>query len=529
MDHEFDLICFRVDGALRQLYSSEECREAVARGDVNVNTLIDVYWSDGRIERLAAGIIKPFAMAFEQNFLDSKLPEAEGTAQPIENAANVDSIIESASLPDSEFVPATGERLNAAEHEADSGTPDALIAVRKGKPSQPRTNIIIATETPSKSSSVPELVSDDVTAIPELTAQATPPVTDAANVEPLQRTAKNSATPWLLFVAFITFILILFGNAGDEVTDAPRTQIESNQPAVPAVDPLAALPEQSFYTARPVRLRVGPSSQSEARDNMYPRDTLVKGKIVPSTGDPTQRWLLLTQGIDSGLYIWATNLSKTKMPALDTSVSGEWYATDALQIRAGPTESSPVITIDETGTPLTLKLSQTYTVSGLVDENWAEIELANGGVGYVPITALNANSSEDSLADAGNAAADATAEAVDEAIQGRKMLIRRTCATDYLQVLVRYESASGIRFGQAKIRGRADRYIESDIAGTPARTISAVIWYVPIEANGIPSDMSGVKGITTNKFLFNGRLTLFVKANLSERGSEEYLIPFDCE
>jgi hypothetical protein len=526
---DFDLICFRIDGALRQLYSPEECSEAVKRGEVNAHTLIDIYWTDGRIERLAASEINAFAEAFAPPVVDFKAPESETAARHMESFTELDNVLAFPQLPEAKFLPLAEEKLVTVKYEVQPRVSVPLTAGQRGERAKLLTNITVVTGTSGKSPWLPKLIAEDIQANPELITSPAPPHPEVAPTEPSSPKTKTSLMLWLLLGALISLILVLFSNSGDEVTDATREHIETNQPAESAPDPLAALPEQSFYTARSVRLRVGPSSQSEARGRMYPRDTLVKGKIIPSKVNPTQRWLVLTQGIDSGLFIWAANLSKTKMPMLDTSASGEWYAKDTLQIRVGPSETAPIIPIDVTGAPLTLKLSQAYTVSGLVEDKWAEIALTGGGVGYVPITALTTFSSGVSLVDADNAAVEAAAGAMDETTQGRKMLISRACDIDDLHVLMRYESASGIRFAQVKIRGRGQRYIDSDIAGTPARTISASIWYAPIEANGDLSDMSGEKGVTTNKFLIKGRQTVFVKASLRERGIDEYLISFDCE
>lgn len=102
------------------------------------------------------------------------------------------------------------------------------------------------------------------------------------------------------------------------------------------------------------------------------RGTKVSGAMQLGE-DGTSRWFKLT----NGGFISAVNLSDVEPPMLARLLGdADWYSPGEIQIRALPDDNGAVIETVQPGTHL--------VVAGITQNNFAEMKLNKGGVGYIP-------------------------------------------------------------------------------------------------------------------------------------------------
>ena len=147
-----------------------------------------------------------------------------------------------------------------------------------------------------------------------------------------------------------------------------------NGKTIPTVGPVAVenAPTRQMFAMQEVNIRDRPTTFGSNIIGKLPRGSAVTG-ILKMGIDGTLGWLELAEGKG---YIADVNLSETALPVLLKSLNGKIWASDvAVEIWAQPGGSSSLIGRVVAGTKLKLL--------GLTENDYIEIELEQGGVGYI--------------------------------------------------------------------------------------------------------------------------------------------------
>lgn len=123
-------------------------------------------------------------------------------------------------------------------------------------------------------------------------------------------------------------------------------------------------------------------ADANIRDKATTVGTMIAGKLLRGTSasgtvitgeDGTTQWLELADGKG---FIAMSNLSETEPPQIAKALGDKiWMADKAMDISAQPDGSAPILDRVQAGTPLTLY--------GLTANDYIEIKLKKGGVGYI--------------------------------------------------------------------------------------------------------------------------------------------------
>jgi len=212
-------------------------------------------------------------------------------------------------------------------------------------------------------------------------------------------------------LAGVAAVTLLLGGAGSYYfLREPSTSVAAAQdPAIAnsASDESAtaiAGVETEKYIVADANVRNRPTASGTRVLTKLFRGTKVSG-IMQVGEDGTSRWFKLANGQG---FIGAVNLSDAAPPVLASSMNdADWYAPYEVELRALPDDNSAVIETVQPGTHL--------IVAGVTQNNFAEMKLNKGGVGYVPGYLVNMSSYPNTAADAATDAADAAADAADAA------------------------------------------------------------------------------------------------------------------
>jgi hypothetical protein len=90
----------------------------------------------------------------------------------------------------------------------------------------------------------------------------------------------------------------------------------------------------------------------------------------------TSDWLRIVGGPNDGRFVWGRNLSKAPPPPLVTIVNSYEVLTRAATILSAPDASSQALLAVNAGTRV--------NVVGTISNEWSEIAMKRGGVGYLP-------------------------------------------------------------------------------------------------------------------------------------------------
>lgn len=162
------------------------------------------------------------------------------------------------------------------------------------------------------------------------------------------------------------------------------------------------------YTIADANVRTRPTATGTSIVIKLPRGAKVSG-AMQIVEDGTSRWFKLA----GGGFISAVNLADIAPPPLAMMLGdADWYSPGEIQIRALPDDNSAVIETVQPGTHL--------VVAGITQNNFAEMKLNKGGVGYVPGYLVNVSTypnaaATEAAAGAAAAASGAAAAAADAA------------------------------------------------------------------------------------------------------------------
>ncbi len=129
---------------------------------------------------------------------------------------------------------------------------------------------------------------------------------------------------------------------------------------------------KQYFAVADANIRDKPTAKGSIVVGKLLRGTSASGTIVNGE-DETSEWLELDDGKG---FIGLVNLSETKPPAITKALGDKnWTADKPLDILAQPDASAEVLDSVPAGTVLTL--------FGLTSNNYIEIKLRKGGVGYI--------------------------------------------------------------------------------------------------------------------------------------------------
>jgi hypothetical protein len=136
---------------------------------------------------------------------------------------------------------------------------------------------------------------------------------------------------------------------------------------------------QTLYVNRLVHMRGAPTSAGSAVLGDLHRGDAVTGVFV-TAGDGVTRWLKISSAGQPDRFVWAQNLSQVPRSPLIASVDADNEVAGQTEVFAEPNSAAAPIQTEAAGTVV--------HVVGEVAGGWYEIELARGGVGYVPKTSV---------------------------------------------------------------------------------------------------------------------------------------------
>lgn len=183
--------------------------------------------------------------------------------------------------------------------------------------------------------------------------------------------AEKQGTNWrLIGVGVLVFLLLaflyfwLFVRDDLRSSDAPATEVENGEPIDVATTQL--------FTMTEANIRDKATTVDSQIIGKIPRGSALSGTVKLGE-DGTTEWLELAEGKG---FVAVVNLSETEPPVL-TKMLGDkaWTSDVALDIWSQPDSSSSLIDRTGEGTKLTL--------SGLTGNDYIEVKLGKGGVGYI--------------------------------------------------------------------------------------------------------------------------------------------------
>jgi hypothetical protein len=146
---------------------------------------------------------------------------------------------------------------------------------------------------------------------------------------------------------------------------------DGGTPTVQAT-PKAAEVTKQLYTVTQANVRDRATATGTIITGKLPRGTAVSGKLALGEDGLTD-WLQLADGTG---FVSAVNLSETEPPKLTKVIADKiWAADRPLEIWAQPDAASSLIDRVAVGTNI--------TVAGLTENDYIEVKLRKGGVGYI--------------------------------------------------------------------------------------------------------------------------------------------------
>jgi hypothetical protein len=153
-----------------------------------------------------------------------------------------------------------------------------------------------------------------------------------------------------------------------------RSHNMSNEGGTPTAEatPKAAVAATKLYAVTQANIRDKATATGSNIIGKIPRGTEVSGKLALGE-DGVSDWLELADGKG---FVGAINLSEIQPPVLSKVIADKIWVTDkAMEIWAQPDSTSSLIDRASAGTSLTL--------AGLTANDYIEIKLRKGGVGYI--------------------------------------------------------------------------------------------------------------------------------------------------
>ena len=172
----------------------------------------------------------------------------------------------------------------------------------------------------------------------------------------------GTGTLAFLLLAFLYFWLFVRDDLGS--SEMPATEVETGEP----IDVVTT----QLFTVTEVNIRDKATTVDSQIIGKMPRGSALSGTIKLGE-DGTTEWLELAEGKG---FVAVVNLSDTEPPVLAKTLDDKiWAADTALDIWSQPDSGSSLVDRVGEGTKLTL--------AGLTDNDYIEIKLSKGGVGYI--------------------------------------------------------------------------------------------------------------------------------------------------
>jgi zinc-ribbon domain len=213
-------------------------------------------------------------------------------------------------------------------------------------------------------------------AIEPLPATAPLDPAEAAQVEPVYLDAAATDSPaersgpnWLLIgggagillLLLLYYLIFIRDDVSSPVAPATTSKIEAKE-----------VEGAKLYAVADANIRNKATTVGTQISGKLLRGTATSGTVITGE-DGTTPWLELDDGKG---FVAMSNLSETEPPAITKALGDRiWAADQAMDIFAAPDSSAAVLDRVALGTPLTL--------FGLTGNDYIEIKLKKGGVGYL--------------------------------------------------------------------------------------------------------------------------------------------------
>lgn len=180
-------------------------------------------------------------------------------------------------------------------------------------------------------------------------------------------------------VAFVVAALAVAGYVGWTIWGNHRAAdsavLASGAASTANVDPGQV---REMYVIADANVRGRPTSLGSKTVSKLVRGTKASGVMVIGADNETS-WFKLTDG--NG-FVWAVNLSYVEPPVLSRILNAEWSPSmNGIEIRAQADPNSAILD--------SANIGHKYFVSGITQNNFAEVKLDKGGVGYVLANMVN--------------------------------------------------------------------------------------------------------------------------------------------
>ncbi len=241
-----------------------------------------------------------------------------------------------------------------------ANTADARFCARCGN--------AIAAAAPDAGGTVGSATSPEPAAVPIITGTERAIYTETVTIEQPQSQDRNwlligGAAVLIVLIALLYFWLFVWDDLGDGA--------DPSKPEVAKTASVTAAPMQMF-TMTEANIRDKATTVDSNIIGKMPRGSALSG-VVKLGEDGTTDWLELAEGKG---FVAAVNLSETEPPVLIKSLDDKIWSTDtAIEIWSQPDSGSTLIDRVNEGTKLTL--------AGLTGNDYIEIKLKKGGVGYI--------------------------------------------------------------------------------------------------------------------------------------------------
>ncbi len=249
-----------------------------------------------------------------------------------------------------------------------ANTPDARFCAKCGNAIQPAG--------PSYSSADPETV---LTITPESSDTSEPdkaeftPIAPASTIQ--EFTDPDAAKPRssLMLIGAVIGAILLIGLLYFwlfVMDDISQSGAESENDA--AAEVVEQAPQAQMFTMTEANIRDKATTVDSTILGKLPRGSAITG-VVKTGEDGTSEWLELSEGKG---FVAATNLSEIEPPVLTKLLNDKiWAADDTFEIWSQPDSASALVDRVSEGSKLTLV--------GLTTNDYIEIKLKKGGVGYI--------------------------------------------------------------------------------------------------------------------------------------------------
>jgi len=417
------IITFEHNGFPIELVSSRDIEKAIASGRLRADTVVTVHGSDGTMVTRRAESVDLL-----REHLCLREPEIQPDAGPEPEC-------ELELSPEPEDAPAP------------AATEEPPIEAEDVQPPAMWTEALAPTDSP-------------------------PPLADRP-VPPAKRLG------WV--IASIAVLVLVIGLIASE-GNRPPAYVDPGANTVatdaPPVDPGPAVRvtgnAQTYYAARPVKVRAHATGDSTEIATLG-RGDAVFGVIVARQSD-NEEWVRVESGALNGNFVWRRNLIDEPPPSLSRTITEDRVISLAATLYARPDESAVALQ--------TLDPGSSVHLAGELSSGWWEVELSNGGVGYLRPNAFEA--------------------------QARFVRIQNSCPYQ-IDLLLTYQSRNGPEdMGGAFVSIYSERTHTVQYQGINIEAVADNFYYRLTDRTGNP----------------RGALQ---RANTYIDGDGYYVIPFTCD